>query len=64
LKVDELAEEHRRGEARRPRLPRFEAEHRKRVVLEGLSDDAERIAHVVAAPADDVMGFRSGGRVP
>ena len=52
-------QEHPLGNARRPRLPWFEAGHRKRILLERLADDAERIAHILAAPADDMTGFRS-----
>jgi len=58
LEVEKTVQEHPRGKARRPRLPWFEAGHRKRILLERLADDAERIAHVLAAPADDVTGFR------
>ena len=61
LKVEKPVQEDRLGEPRRPRLPRFEPGYRKRVVLEGLAEDSECIAHVLAAPADDVAGFRGRG---
>src|SRR5208283_5888576 len=61
LKVEKPVQEHRLGEARRPRLPRFEPWHGKRILLEGLAEDSERLAHVLAAPANDVTGFASRG---
>ena len=59
MEVEKTVQEHPLGNVRRPRLPWFEAGHRKRILLERLADDAERIAHVLAAPTDDVTGFRS-----
>ena len=61
MEVEKTVQEHPLGNARRPRLPWFEAGHRKRILLERLADDAERIAHVLAAPSDDVTGFRGRG---
>ena len=59
LKVEKPVQEDRLGEAGRPRLPRFELRHGKRILLEGLAQDSKCIAHVLAAPANDVTGFAS-----